>query len=170
MTTFSHVDEDVLFPDSDRKPGRLKVTGGAQYSADVPIANLAYGVIFHSAITLGRVVNIDTRAAEGIPRVIGVITHMNAPELILVNRCSLRSATEHLHRNESSWGQRMKGYSLPFPIKAQCRLQGASTAGGFLRSLKIANIIATCHFLCDLKNQNYLLKTFFQLFLLIIHP
>ena len=69
----------------NRVDGRLKVTGAAHYSADVPIANLPYGVIFDSAIAKGRVVNIDIRAAESAPGVLGVITHLNAPKLSPVN-------------------------------------------------------------------------------------
>lgn len=65
----------------DRVDGRVKVTGAAQYSADVPIAGLAYGVIFDSAIAKGRITHLDTTAAESAPGVLGIITHLNAPKL-----------------------------------------------------------------------------------------
>jgi len=69
----------------DRVDGRLKVTGAAHYSADIPVAHLAYGVIFDSAIAKGRILTIDTSAAEASPGVLGIITHLNAPKLNPVN-------------------------------------------------------------------------------------
>ncbi len=64
----------------DRVDGRVKVTGAAHYSADVPIA-VTYGVIFDSAIAKGRILTLDTAAAETSPGVLAVITHLNAPKL-----------------------------------------------------------------------------------------
>jgi len=69
----------------DRVDGRAKVTGEAQYSADIPIDRLAYGVIFEITIAKGRVVQIDTQAAERAFGVLGVITHLKAPKLFKVN-------------------------------------------------------------------------------------
>jgi xanthine dehydrogenase YagR molybdenum-binding subunit len=69
----------------DRVDGRLKVTGAAHYSADIPVSDLAYGVIFDSAIAKGRILTIDTSLAEASPGVLGVITHLNAPKLNPVN-------------------------------------------------------------------------------------
>lgn len=69
----------------DRVDGRLKVTGAAHYSADIPVTDLSYGVIFDSAIAKGRILNIDTSAAEAAPGVLGIITHLNAPKLNPVN-------------------------------------------------------------------------------------
>lgn len=65
----------------DRVDGRLKVTGAAHYTADIPITDVTYGVIIESTIALGRVTQIDTRAAESAPGVLGIITHLNAPSL-----------------------------------------------------------------------------------------
>jgi xanthine dehydrogenase YagR molybdenum-binding subunit len=61
----------------DRVDGRLKVTGAATYSAEFPVKNLAYGVSVTSTITKGRVKNIDTKQAEKMPGVIGVMTSEN---------------------------------------------------------------------------------------------
>jgi len=69
----------------ERVDGRAKVTGEAHYSADIPLDRLAYGVIFESTISKGRVVQIDTQAAERAAGVFGVITHLNAPKLFKVN-------------------------------------------------------------------------------------
>ena len=63
-----------------RVEGIDKVTGRVKYTADVALSGLAYGVIFDSAIAKGRVVEIDTSAAEG-EGVLAIITHLNAPKL-----------------------------------------------------------------------------------------
>jgi xanthine dehydrogenase YagR molybdenum-binding subunit len=65
----------------DRVDGRLKVTGGARYSAEFPIANVAHAVIVTSTVPVGRITAIDTRAAEAAPGVIRVMTHRNTPKL-----------------------------------------------------------------------------------------
>ena len=48
----------------DRKDGRQKVTGGADYTADVRLDHLAYAVIAGSEIAKGRVLSVDTAAAD----------------------------------------------------------------------------------------------------------
>jgi xanthine dehydrogenase YagR molybdenum-binding subunit len=65
----------------DRVDGKLKVTGGAKYSAEFDIKNLAYGITVQSTITKGRINNIDTKAAEALPGVLGVITYKNSMSL-----------------------------------------------------------------------------------------
>jgi xanthine dehydrogenase YagR molybdenum-binding subunit len=65
----------------DRVDGRLKVTGKAQYSAEFPLKNLAYGVTVQSTIASGRIRSIDSRAAESLPGVIAIITHENSMNL-----------------------------------------------------------------------------------------
>jgi xanthine dehydrogenase YagR molybdenum-binding subunit len=65
----------------NRVDGRLKVTGGARYAGEEPIVNLAYGVLAQSTIGKGRIVEIDTAAAEHAPGVLLVMTHRNAPKL-----------------------------------------------------------------------------------------
>jgi xanthine dehydrogenase YagR molybdenum-binding subunit len=64
-----------------RVDGRLKVTGGARYSADVRLPGQVYAVLVDSTIASGRIVRLETAAAEAAPGVIGVITHLNAPPL-----------------------------------------------------------------------------------------
>lgn len=64
----------------DRVDGRLKVTGRATYAYERRLdAAPAYGVILGSAIAKGRIVSIDTAAAERAPGVLHVMTHRNAP-------------------------------------------------------------------------------------------
>jgi xanthine dehydrogenase YagR molybdenum-binding subunit len=64
-----------------RADGRLKVTGGAAYTADSPIAELTYAAILHSTIANGRTVSIDTTAAEKAPGVLAVFTYENMPRM-----------------------------------------------------------------------------------------
>ncbi|MBR8839848.1 MAG: xanthine dehydrogenase family protein molybdopterin-binding subunit [Stigonema ocellatum SAG 48.90 = DSM 106950] len=64
-----------------RVDGVLKVTGGARYSSDIPLANLAHAVVLHSTIAKGRITQINTTAAEQAPGVLGIVTHLNAPKL-----------------------------------------------------------------------------------------
>lgn len=65
----------------NRVDGRLKVTGDAKYSGEIPLENIAYGVIITSTIARGRIKHIDTSVAEKSPGVIGIITHLDAPKL-----------------------------------------------------------------------------------------
>ena len=65
----------------DRVDGRLKVTGHARYTADQPVANVAYGVLVTSAIARGRIASLETRAAAREPGVLAVLTHLDAPRL-----------------------------------------------------------------------------------------
>jgi xanthine dehydrogenase YagR molybdenum-binding subunit len=64
-----------------RSDGRLKVTGGARYTADVALAGAAHAAIVHSTIASGRIVSIDTRVAERAPGVLVVLTHHNVPRM-----------------------------------------------------------------------------------------
>ena len=65
----------------NRIDGVLKVTGRANYSLDFPVKNAAYGYIFKSEIAAGKILDIDTKAAEKAEGVIAVITHKNALKL-----------------------------------------------------------------------------------------
>ena len=65
----------------DRADGRLKVTGAARYSADVPIAHLVHAVLIQSTIARGRITSLETQAAERVPGVLAIITHRNVPRL-----------------------------------------------------------------------------------------
>ncbi|MBV9848297.1 MAG: xanthine dehydrogenase family protein molybdopterin-binding subunit, partial [Armatimonadetes bacterium] len=65
----------------DRVDGRLKVTGGARYSAEMPVTNAAYAVLVMSTIPRGQIAAMDTREAEAVPGVWMVLTPFNAPKL-----------------------------------------------------------------------------------------
>jgi xanthine dehydrogenase YagR molybdenum-binding subunit len=64
-----------------RADGRLKVTGGARYTADIPVTGAVHAAIVHSTIANGRTVSIDTIAAEKAPGVLAVFTHRNMPRM-----------------------------------------------------------------------------------------
>lgn len=70
---------------ADRVDGRLKVTGGATYSAEFNPKNMAYGVTVQSTITKGRIRTIDSRETEALPGVIAVITYKNSMSLHQLN-------------------------------------------------------------------------------------
>jgi xanthine dehydrogenase YagR molybdenum-binding subunit len=64
-----------------RVDGRLKVAGGARYTADIPLAGIAHAAIVYSTIANGRTLSIDTAAAEKAPGVLVVLTHKNMPRM-----------------------------------------------------------------------------------------
>jgi xanthine dehydrogenase YagR molybdenum-binding subunit len=65
----------------ERLDGRLKVTGGAKYASEMPAANVAHAVMVTSTIARGRILSMDTSAAERAPGVLKVLTPFNAPKL-----------------------------------------------------------------------------------------
>jgi xanthine dehydrogenase YagR molybdenum-binding subunit len=66
---------------TSRLDGRLKVTGGARYTADIPVDGAIHAAIVHSTIANGKTVSIDTSAAEQAPGVLAVFTHRNMPRM-----------------------------------------------------------------------------------------
>jgi xanthine dehydrogenase YagR molybdenum-binding subunit len=64
-----------------RIDGRLKVTGGARYTVDIPVEAIVHGAIVYSTIANGRTLSIDTAAAENAPGVLDVLTHKNMPRM-----------------------------------------------------------------------------------------
>jgi xanthine dehydrogenase YagR molybdenum-binding subunit len=64
-----------------RVDGRLKVAGGARYTADIPLGGEAHAALVYSTIANGRTVSIDTAAAENAPGVLVVLTHKNMPRM-----------------------------------------------------------------------------------------
>jgi xanthine dehydrogenase YagR molybdenum-binding subunit len=64
-----------------RVDGLLKVSGTAGYTADIRLDDLAHAVLLQATIACGRIVEIDTAAAEAAPGVLLVLTHRNAPKL-----------------------------------------------------------------------------------------
>jgi xanthine dehydrogenase YagR molybdenum-binding subunit len=58
-----------------------KVTGRAQYAADVPLARAAFAYLVTSAIAKGKVDGFDLADAKRVRGVIDIVTHQNAEQL-----------------------------------------------------------------------------------------
>ncbi|RYG17937.1 xanthine dehydrogenase family protein molybdopterin-binding subunit, partial [bacterium] len=61
----------------NRVDGRLKVTGGAKYAAEFPVADAKHAVLVQSAQPKGKIKSIDAAAAKALPGVLAIITHEN---------------------------------------------------------------------------------------------
>ncbi len=68
----------VIGKSVDRTDARLKVTGAAKYTAEIPAAKMAYAVFVGSGIAKGRISKIETAVAEKAGGVLMVLTHENA--------------------------------------------------------------------------------------------
>jgi xanthine dehydrogenase YagR molybdenum-binding subunit len=66
---------------ANRVDGHKKVTGTAQYAAEVVLGNLTHAVLLGSPVAGGRILSIDTIRAERAPGVLLVLTHKNADRL-----------------------------------------------------------------------------------------
>src|SRR4051812_16614791 len=64
-----------------RMDGRLKVTGDARYAADLPLGNLAHGVLVTSSIARGRIRSFDLAGARAVPGLLEIFTYQNASGL-----------------------------------------------------------------------------------------
>jgi len=71
----------TIGPARSRVDGRLKVTGAAKYSVEFEVPKCAHGWTVESNIAKGKITAIDTKAAEAVPGVLAVLTHLNAPKL-----------------------------------------------------------------------------------------
>ncbi|HEX4381468.1 MAG TPA: xanthine dehydrogenase family protein molybdopterin-binding subunit, partial [Myxococcales bacterium] len=64
-----------------RREAHAKVTGGARYTYEVPVAGVLYGVMVTSRCAKGRVTAMDTAEAERHPGVAAILTPFNAMKL-----------------------------------------------------------------------------------------
>lgn len=64
-----------------RLDGALKVAGGAAFAAEHRFDNMVYAALAYATIARGRIVSIDSAAAEAAPGVVLVMTHQNAPRM-----------------------------------------------------------------------------------------
>ena len=65
-----------------RLEGPAKVTGGAKYGSDAPFAHAAYGYLATSAISRGKILEIDEKDARAIPGVLAIFTHRNIGKIV----------------------------------------------------------------------------------------
>lgn len=73
--------EAVIGHTQIRKGGVSKVTGSAQFGADVDLLGQLYGAVLHSPYPHARILRVDTEAAKAVPGVRAVITGENFPTL-----------------------------------------------------------------------------------------
>ncbi|MEO6528300.1 MAG: xanthine dehydrogenase family protein molybdopterin-binding subunit [Gemmatimonadaceae bacterium] len=73
--------KSVLGAPIDRVDGRLKVTGGARFVAELPVANPATAVVVTSTVARARILSMDTAAALRVKGVLAVLTPFNAPRV-----------------------------------------------------------------------------------------
>ncbi|MFD5074616.1 xanthine dehydrogenase family protein molybdopterin-binding subunit [Streptomyces sp. NPDC058371] len=66
---------------AERREGRDKVTGSARYAAEHPAPGRLHGWPVTATIARGTIRAIDTGTALGLPGVLTVLTHENAPQL-----------------------------------------------------------------------------------------
>jgi xanthine dehydrogenase YagR molybdenum-binding subunit len=64
-----------------RVDGAFKVRGAATFAAEVALPGMVYAALAFSTVARGRIVRLDTSAAEGAPGVVLVMTYRNAPRL-----------------------------------------------------------------------------------------
>ncbi|MER6710127.1 xanthine dehydrogenase family protein molybdopterin-binding subunit [Streptomyces sp. NPDC000877] len=81
MTTATTATRGAVGTPHTRVEGRDKVTGAARYAAEIPFAELAHGWLVLSTVACGRVRAVDTEAALGMPGVLAVLHHHNAPRV-----------------------------------------------------------------------------------------
>ena len=74
-------DASLIGQPIDRTDGRLKVTGGARYSAEINLPGTVYAALILSTIGRGTVSKMDTAAAEKAPGVLAIFTPFNMPKL-----------------------------------------------------------------------------------------
>ena len=71
----------ILGAPVSRIDGPLKVTGTAPFAAEFPVTGMLFAAIAYSSIAKGRLLSLDTAAAEAAPGVSLVMSFRNAPKL-----------------------------------------------------------------------------------------
>ncbi|HEY3785844.1 MAG TPA: xanthine dehydrogenase family protein molybdopterin-binding subunit [Steroidobacteraceae bacterium] len=64
-----------------RLDARIKVTGEARYAADMPLGNVAYGVLVTSEIARGSVQSLHLEAARKVPGVLDIVSYGDVADL-----------------------------------------------------------------------------------------
>ena len=65
----------------DRRDGRQKVMGAAQFAAEFAVPDLVHAVLVQSTVAAGQIAGFDLAAAQGMPGVLAIITPDNAVKL-----------------------------------------------------------------------------------------
>jgi len=115
-----------------RIDGRVKVTGGARYTADIALAGATHAAIVHSTIANGRTMSIDTSAAEKAPGVLAVFTHRNLPRMNATPK-----PWSHLHPHGQSYlplqDEQIHYAGQPIALVVAGTLDQATHAGTLIR-------------------------------------
>src|SRR5438045_3529838 len=72
--------ENIMGPARSRVDGKLKVTGAAKYAVEFQAPKCAHGWTVESNIAKGKITAIDPKAAQAVPGVLAVLTHLNMPK------------------------------------------------------------------------------------------
>ncbi len=79
MTTIEKPTYKIIGTRPIRPDGVEKVTGKAQYGADIRLPGMIFGRVLRSPHAHARIRSIDTSAAEAYPGVLAVLTHADFP-------------------------------------------------------------------------------------------
>ena len=74
-------DYEVIGKNPPRHDGTDKVTGRAQYGADIRLPGMLYGAMLRSPHAHARILSIDTKKAEAYPGVKAVVTAKDLPDV-----------------------------------------------------------------------------------------
>ncbi|MBZ9645720.1 xanthine dehydrogenase family protein molybdopterin-binding subunit [Streptomyces sp. PSKA30] len=80
MTTATRLTPSVGTAHS-RVEGVDKVTGAARYAGEIPFAELAHGWLALSTVARGRILSVEADGVLGMPGVLAVLHHGNAPRV-----------------------------------------------------------------------------------------
>ncbi|MER6155263.1 xanthine dehydrogenase family protein molybdopterin-binding subunit [Streptomyces sp. NPDC001868] len=81
MTTAPTAHKGAVGTAHTRVEGRDKVTGAARYAGEIPFTGLAHGWLVLSTVARGRIRSVETGPVLGMPGVLTVLTHENAPRV-----------------------------------------------------------------------------------------
>jgi len=79
--TLTTAREKIVGAPVERVDGLAKVTGRARYAVEHPVAEVAYAWPVQASIAVGRIVAVRTDDAVGMPGVLAIMTHLNAPRV-----------------------------------------------------------------------------------------
>ncbi|MEV8530565.1 xanthine dehydrogenase family protein molybdopterin-binding subunit [Streptomyces sp. NPDC051211] len=95
----------------DRVDGPAKTTGTARYSAEFAYEGLVYAALTYATVARARITAIDTTAAEAVPGVLTVLTHLNSPAMkpppkpnpVNLDTLASASSVNYLNTDEVHW-------------------------------------------------------------------
>jgi xanthine dehydrogenase YagR molybdenum-binding subunit len=118
----------------DRVDGRLKVTGRATYAYEYAVGDWpAYGHIVGAGIGRGRITQLDTSAAERAPRVLHVMTWLNAPPQPEFGPPTMKETSAPFQRARPVLvDDRVRYYDQPIAFVVAETLEAARAAAGLI--------------------------------------